>query len=283
MCIFRFSKKHHLVCFLSLLNYGDIGSVLINHLQIVIPLSYPCYYTNLCPHKPHKPAHTHTHTHTHRTVTPGHWFTECRALFFSDQSLRVHSDRRLMPERERERKWHRQRETQWEREREIWKEKTDEMKYVKSSRRLQKIELAYSPEQSVCSLLWEEAVDRFLYSLSAVPDGSGGKAKLPPHNTLYSHVQTLSGFDNSQPSVSNAISQVCITLPIRHSLAEVKNLFIVLEQREECDFMLKEYSTLFSNLMSVDRSCCMLSVTEDSICHSFLRLWKISKYTIKYT
>ncbi len=65
MCIFRFSKKHHLVCFLSLLNYGDIGSVLIKHLQIVIPLSYPCHYTNLCPHKPHKPAHTHTHTHTH--------------------------------------------------------------------------------------------------------------------------------------------------------------------------------------------------------------------------
>ncbi len=60
-----FQKKHHLVCFLSLLNYGDIGSVLIKHLQIVIPLSYPCYYTNLCPHKPHKPAHTHTHTHTH--------------------------------------------------------------------------------------------------------------------------------------------------------------------------------------------------------------------------
>ncbi len=65
LCIFRFSKKHHLVCFLSLLNYGDIGSVLINHLQIVIPLSYPCHYTNFCPHKPHKPAHTHTHTHTH--------------------------------------------------------------------------------------------------------------------------------------------------------------------------------------------------------------------------
>ncbi len=65
MCIFRFSKKHHLVCFLSLLNYGDIGSVLIKHLQIVIPLSYPCYYTNLCPHKPHKPTHTHTHAHTH--------------------------------------------------------------------------------------------------------------------------------------------------------------------------------------------------------------------------
>ncbi len=71
MCIFKFSKKHHLVCFLSLLNYGDIGSVLIKHLQIVIPLSYPCYYTNLCPHKPHNP-HTHTHTHTHHTHTHHH-------------------------------------------------------------------------------------------------------------------------------------------------------------------------------------------------------------------
>ncbi len=44
LCAFLdFQKKHHLVCFLSLLNYGDIGSVLIKHLQIVIPLSYPCY------------------------------------------------------------------------------------------------------------------------------------------------------------------------------------------------------------------------------------------------
>lgn len=70
-----------------------------------------------------------------------------------------------------------------EKEREIWKETTDEIKYVKSSRRLQKIELASFPEQSVCSLE-EEACRRFLYSLSAVPDGSGGKAKLPPHNIL---------------------------------------------------------------------------------------------------
>ncbi len=28
-------------------------------------MSYPCHYTNSCPHKPHKHAHTHTHTHTH--------------------------------------------------------------------------------------------------------------------------------------------------------------------------------------------------------------------------
>ncbi len=46
------------------LNYGDTENVLINHL-LVIPMLYPCHYTNLCPHKPHKHAHTHTHTHTH--------------------------------------------------------------------------------------------------------------------------------------------------------------------------------------------------------------------------
>ncbi len=70
MCIFKFSKKHHLVCFLSLLNYGDIGSVLIKHLQIVIPLSYPCHYTNFVPVN-HKNQYTHTHTpHTHTHTTP---------------------------------------------------------------------------------------------------------------------------------------------------------------------------------------------------------------------
>ncbi len=53
---------------ISVLNYGDTENVLINHLLLVIPMSYPCHYTNLCPHKPHKHAHTHTHTHTH-TIT----------------------------------------------------------------------------------------------------------------------------------------------------------------------------------------------------------------------
>ncbi len=51
-------KKNHSVWFISLLNYRDTESVLINHLHVVIPMSYPCYYTNLCPHKPHKHAHT---------------------------------------------------------------------------------------------------------------------------------------------------------------------------------------------------------------------------------
>ncbi len=63
---FLFSlKKTHSVWFISVLNYGDTENVLVNHLLLVIPMSYPCHYTNLCPHKPHKHAHTHTHTHTH--------------------------------------------------------------------------------------------------------------------------------------------------------------------------------------------------------------------------
>ncbi len=64
---FLFSlKKTHSVWFISVLNYGDTENVLINHLLLVISMSYPCHYTNLCPHKPHKHVHTHTHTHTHR-------------------------------------------------------------------------------------------------------------------------------------------------------------------------------------------------------------------------
>ncbi len=30
---------------------GTWGNVLIRHLLLVIPMSYPCHYTNLCPHK----------------------------------------------------------------------------------------------------------------------------------------------------------------------------------------------------------------------------------------
>ncbi len=69
-------KKTHSVWFISVLNYGDTENVLINHLLLVIPMSYPCHYTNLCPHKPHKhaPPHTHTHTHTH-TYTHTHTHT----------------------------------------------------------------------------------------------------------------------------------------------------------------------------------------------------------------
>ncbi len=51
-------QKTHSVWFIRVLNYEN---VLINHLLLVIPMSYPCHYTNLCPHKPHKHAHTQTH------------------------------------------------------------------------------------------------------------------------------------------------------------------------------------------------------------------------------
>ncbi len=58
-------KKTHSVWFISILNYGDTENVLINHLLLVIPMSYPCHYTDLCPHKPQNmPTHTHTHSHT---------------------------------------------------------------------------------------------------------------------------------------------------------------------------------------------------------------------------
>ncbi len=70
---FLFSlKKTHTVWFISVLNYGDTENVLINHLLLIIPMSYPCHYTNVCPHKPHKHAHTHTHTHTHTQYTHTH-------------------------------------------------------------------------------------------------------------------------------------------------------------------------------------------------------------------
>ncbi len=61
---FLLSQKTNFVWFISLLNYGDTENVLINHLLLAIPMSYPCHNTHLCPHKPHKHARTHTHTHT---------------------------------------------------------------------------------------------------------------------------------------------------------------------------------------------------------------------------
>ncbi len=74
-------KKTHSVWFISVLNYGDTENVLINHLLLVIPMSYPCHYTNLCPHKPHKHAHTHTHTNTHtHTHTTWQAGQECECI-----------------------------------------------------------------------------------------------------------------------------------------------------------------------------------------------------------
>ncbi len=37
---------------------GTWGNVLINHILLVIPMSYPCHYTNLCPLMSQKRAHT---------------------------------------------------------------------------------------------------------------------------------------------------------------------------------------------------------------------------------
>ncbi len=50
---------------------GTWVNVLKSHLHLVIPVSYLCHYTNLCPDLSQKRAHTltlslsHTHTHTH--------------------------------------------------------------------------------------------------------------------------------------------------------------------------------------------------------------------------
>ncbi len=89
---FLFSlKKTHSVWFISVLNYGDTENVLINHLLLVIPMSYPCHYTNLCPHKPHKHAHTPTHTHTHT-----HTHARRSSLYFITTFLQNNEDMTLL-------------------------------------------------------------------------------------------------------------------------------------------------------------------------------------------
>ncbi len=60
-----FSKKHHLVCFLSLFEYGDIGSVLIKHLQIVNTSVIPMLFIQICVLITHINPHTHTYIYTH--------------------------------------------------------------------------------------------------------------------------------------------------------------------------------------------------------------------------
>ncbi len=78
-------QKTHPVWFIRILNYGDTENVLINHLLLVIPMSYPCHYTNLCLHKPHKHAHTHTHAHTHArartTLLSRYWHQSLKTHF----------------------------------------------------------------------------------------------------------------------------------------------------------------------------------------------------------
>ncbi len=57
--------------FLSRLNYGDIGSVLINHLHIVIPI-YTHAIIQICV----LINHNKTRTHTHHTTTTTHTHTQ---------------------------------------------------------------------------------------------------------------------------------------------------------------------------------------------------------------
>ncbi len=80
-CISIFPQKTHSVWFISILNYGDTDNVLINHLLLVIPMSYPCHYTNLCPHKPHK--HAHTHTHTNKQIHKYRFIYEFKHIYFN--------------------------------------------------------------------------------------------------------------------------------------------------------------------------------------------------------
>ncbi len=82
-CIYIFPQKtkiFHSVWFISVLNYGDTENVLINHLLLVIPMSYPCHYTNLCPHKPHKHAPPHTHTHTKKSIVARPWCSNVKSF-----------------------------------------------------------------------------------------------------------------------------------------------------------------------------------------------------------
>ncbi len=54
-------------------------------------MSYPCYYTNLCPHKPHKHAHAHTHAHTH-THTHTQVSLHYKDSFFKPEKNLVYRD-----------------------------------------------------------------------------------------------------------------------------------------------------------------------------------------------
>ncbi len=91
-CISTFPQKNSLCMIYKHFNYGDTENVLINHLLLVIPMSYPCHYTNLCPHKPHKHAHTHTHTHTlSLTHTHTHTHTHTFSLSLSLSHTHTHT------------------------------------------------------------------------------------------------------------------------------------------------------------------------------------------------
>ncbi len=88
---------------------GTWVNVLKSHLHLVIPVSYLCHYTNLCPDLSQKRAHTHTHTqtltltythslshtHTHRhshshTHTLSHTHTQTLTLTYTHSLSHTH-------------------------------------------------------------------------------------------------------------------------------------------------------------------------------------------------
>ncbi len=90
-CAFQLSpKKPHSVWFISVLKSGDIN-VLKSHLHLVIPVSYLCHYTNLCPDLSQKRAHTHTQTHTHTTHTPHTQHTHTKKTHTHTHTTHTHT------------------------------------------------------------------------------------------------------------------------------------------------------------------------------------------------
>ncbi len=72
LCAFLLSQKNSFcMIYKPFENMGTWGNVLISHILLVIPAaSYPCHYTNLCPHMSQKRTHIHTHTKYHlRQIT----------------------------------------------------------------------------------------------------------------------------------------------------------------------------------------------------------------------
>ncbi len=63
MCIFKFSKKHHLVCFFKpfeLRGHRQCPHKTPSNCNTSV---IPMLLNKFCPRKPQKPVHTHTHTH----------------------------------------------------------------------------------------------------------------------------------------------------------------------------------------------------------------------------
>ncbi len=101
-------------------NMGTWENVFMNHLLLVIPMLYPCHYTNLCPQKSQK-VHTHTHTEREREEREergmGRWERRERRRGRREGERAEREREREGEERERgEDRWEREREREMERE-----------------------------------------------------------------------------------------------------------------------------------------------------------------------